>query len=78
MKVIELNRDEYLISVKKIADFKSLSFSKSALEWWDNYYSWEKFPPLCLVNDKKKHVCFYKWLLHQIKHLQNAFFGLDK
>ena len=58
MKVIELNRDEYLISVKKIADFKSLSFSKSALEWWDNYYSWEKFPPLCLINDKKKHVCY--------------------
>lgn len=58
MKVIELNRDEYLISVKKIADFKSLSFSKNALEWWDNYYSWEKFPPLCLVNDKGKHVCY--------------------
>ena len=58
MKVIELNREEYLISVKKIADFKSLSFSKSALEWWDNYYSWENFPPLCLVNDKEKHVCY--------------------
>ena len=58
MNVIELNRDEYLISVKKIADFKSLSFSKSALDWWDNYYSWEKFPPLCLINDKKKHVCY--------------------
>lgn len=58
MNVIELNRDEYLISVKKIADFKSLSFSKNALEWWDNYYSWEKFPPLCLINDKKKHVCY--------------------
>jgi hypothetical protein len=58
MNVIELNRDEYLISVKKITDFKSLSFSKNALEWWDNYYSWEKFPPLCLVNTKNKHVCY--------------------
>jgi hypothetical protein len=58
MNVIELNRDEYLISVKKIADFKSLSFSKNALEWWDNYYSWEKFPPLCLINAKNKHVCY--------------------
>ena len=58
MNVIELNRDEYLISVKKIADFKSLSFSKNALEWWDNYYSWEKFPPLCLINTKNKHVCY--------------------
>ena len=57
MNVIELNRDEYLISVKKIEDFKSLSFSKNALEWWDNYYSWEKFPPLCL-SDKKKHFCY--------------------
>lgn len=58
MKVIELNREEYLISVKKIADFKSLSFSKNALEWWDNYYSWEKFPPICLINDKNKHLCY--------------------
>lgn len=58
MKVIELNREEYLISVKKIADFKSLCFSKEALEWWDNYYSWEKFPPLCLLDDKEKHVCY--------------------
>ena len=60
MNVIELNRDEYLISVKKRADFKSLSFSKNALEWWDNYYSWEKFPPLCLINDKKNMyvICF--------------------
>ena len=58
MKIIELNRDEYLISVKKIADFKSLSFSKNALDWWDSYYSWEKFPPLCLLNNKEKHVCY--------------------
>ena len=58
MKIIELNRDEYLISVKKIADFKSLSFSKNALDGWDSYYSWEKFPPLCLLNNKEKHVCY--------------------
>ena len=57
MNVIELNREEYLESVKKIEDFKTLNFSKSALEWWDNYYSWEKFPPLCL-SDKKKHFCY--------------------
>ena len=74
MNVIELNRDEYLVSVKKIADFKSLSFSKSALEWWDNYYSWEKFPPLCLVNTKNKHVCylFYSiWLKDKINAKNN-------
>ena len=57
MKIIVLNRKEYLESVKKIEDFKTLNFSKQALEWWDNYYSWEKFPPLCLTH-KKKHFCY--------------------
>lgn len=57
MKIIELNRKEYLISVKKIEDFKTLNFSKQALEWWDNYYSWERFPPLCLTH-KKKHLSY--------------------
>ncbi|WP_455756300.1 hypothetical protein [Sulfurimonas sp.] len=51
MSFVELDRDEYLYSVKKIADFKSLKFSKQALDSWDNYYSWEKFPPLALQLD---------------------------
>lgn len=58
MRVISLNREEYLTSVKKIADYKSLCFSKEAMLWWDNYYSWEKFPPLCLINDNEKHCCY--------------------
>jgi hypothetical protein len=57
MEVIKLNREEYLTSVKKIGDFKTLEFSKSSLDWWDNYYSWENFPPLCLTHNNK-HLCY--------------------
>ena len=57
MQIIKLNRKEYLESVINIEDFKTLNFSKKALEWWDDYYSWEKFPPLCLTY-KNKHVCY--------------------
>lgn len=51
MGFVELNREEYLSSVKRIGDFNTLKFSKQALDWWDNYYSWEKSPPLALQID---------------------------
>lgn len=57
MQIIKLNRKEYLESVINIEDFKTLNFSKKALEWWDDYYSWEKFPPLCLTY-KNNHMCY--------------------
>lgn len=51
MSFVELDRDEYLESVKKIGDFDTLKFSKQALDWWDDYYSWTKFPPIALSLD---------------------------
>lgn len=51
MSFIELDRDEYLESVQKIGDFDTLKFSKHALDWWDDYYSWKKFPPIALSLD---------------------------
>lgn len=51
MSFVELDRDEYLYSVKKIGDFDTLKFSKQSLEWWDDFYSWEKFPPIALSLD---------------------------
>jgi len=51
MSFIELDRDEYLHSVKKIDDFDTLKFSKHALDWWDDYYSWKNFPPIALSLD---------------------------
>lgn len=51
MSFVELSRDEYLHSVKRIGDFATLKFSKQALDWWDNYYSWENSPPLALNLD---------------------------
>jgi hypothetical protein len=48
MEVIPLSREEYLSSIKKINNYESLKFAKQSLDWWDNYYSWIKFPPLSL------------------------------
>ncbi len=57
IKFVKYSREEYLNSVKLIKDFETLKFSKQALEWWDNYYSWEKNPPLCL-RDNNKDICY--------------------
>jgi hypothetical protein len=58
MKIIELSRDEFLQSAQSIEDYKSLTFSKHCLDWWDDYFSWTKFPPLCLINDEEDHLCY--------------------
>ncbi len=60
MDFIELDRDEYLCSVKKIGDFDTLKFSKQALDWWDDYYSWKNFPPIALsIDGINKAYLFY-------------------
>ncbi len=58
MQIIELTRNEFLESAQSIEDYKSLSFSKHCLDWWDAYFSWTKFPPLCLVDDEEEHLCY--------------------
>ncbi len=58
MQIIELTRNEFLESAQSIEDYKSLSFSKHCLDWWDAYFSWTKFPPLCLVDEEEEHVCY--------------------
>lgn len=58
MHIIELTRSEFLESAQSIEDYKSLMFSKHCLDWWDAYFSWTKFPPLCLINDDEEHLCY--------------------
>jgi hypothetical protein len=58
MKVIELSRQEFLESAQSIEDYKSLTFSKHCLDWWDAYFSWTKFPPLCLIDEEEEHMCY--------------------
>ena len=48
MEIVKLSREEYLESVRKLDNFENLKFLKNALDLWDNYYSWEKFPPIAL------------------------------
>lgn len=57
IKFVNYAREEYLESVMKIGDYNTLKFSKQALEWWDQYYSWEKNAPLCLQEDNND-VCY--------------------
>ncbi len=60
MEVVKLTRNEYLESVQKLNNFENLKFLKNALDLWDNYYSWEKFPPLALkVNNRHVTYLFY-------------------
>eukprot|EP01155_Anaeramoeba_flamelloides_P026474 Anaeramoba_flamelloidesa818378_102.p1 GENE.a818378_102~~a818378_102.p1 ORF type:complete len:212 (-),score=10.70 a818378_102:129-764(-) len=60
MHFVELTRDEYLESVRQIEDYDTLKFSKQALDWWDDYYSWIKNPPLILQDDNEdKCYLFY-------------------
>jgi hypothetical protein len=51
MNFITLTRAEFLDSVQAIEDFRSLKFAKETLDLWDNFYSWDKFKPLCLRYD---------------------------
>lgn len=48
MNTVYLSRDEYLDSVMQLQDMQNLTFLKNALDQWDNYYSWVKFPVFAL------------------------------
>lgn len=62
MELRELNRPEYFESLQSITHFESLLFSKKAMDWWDSYFSWKKFPCLCLS--------------HQGQHLSYLFYHI--
>lgn len=67
MHIIELTRQEFLESAQNIEDYKSLTFSKHCLDWWDDYFSWTKFPPLCLVDEENEHVCYLFYTISKDK-----------
>lgn len=58
MKTKNLNREQYIASVAEIQHLSSQEFAQQSLKWWDSYYSWNKFPCLCLENDKGEDVCY--------------------
>ncbi|MEJ2437463.1 MAG: hypothetical protein P8Y35_05630, partial [Sulfurovaceae bacterium] len=61
MIIVELTRAQYLLSAQKIKDFDSLQFANQAMLWWDDYYSWSRFPPLCMrENDEDICYLFYE------------------
>lgn len=52
-----LNRVQYIDSVAKIDHKQSSEFAQQAMEYWDDFYSWENSPCLCL-QDKGEDVCY--------------------
>lgn len=75
IEIVTYPRDQYLESVQKIEDFDSLKFAKQALDWWDDYYSWIKEPPLCL-KDHGQDVCYLFYSVsrnHQYMTIHNIF-----
>ena len=57
-----LSRKEYLASIQKIQDPKSIGFAKHSLRWWDRHYSWRNGGCVVLCNQEESHLCyiFYK------------------
>lgn len=52
-----LNRNEYLDSVTQMDHLESLQFAKQAMDYWDDFYSWNKSPCLCL-EEEGEDVCY--------------------
>lgn len=57
MTTKNLNREEYIQSIAHIKHAGSQRFAQQSLDWWDSYYSWNKFPCLCL-EDNGEDVCY--------------------
>ncbi len=57
MTTRNLNREQYIASVANIQHTSSQEFAQQSLDWWDSYYSWNKFPCLCL-EENGEDVCY--------------------
>lgn len=60
--LVHLDREAYIDSTAKIADIKTLNFSKMSLEWWDRHFSWKSHGCVVLSDADEQHLCyvFYK------------------
>lgn len=52
MDIKKLTKKSFLEFALNMHDMKSLQFAKESMELWDNFYSWEKYPPLCLYHNE--------------------------
>jgi len=60
MDITKLTKKSFLDFALNMNDMKSLQFAKESMDLWDNFYSWEKYPPLCLHhNDEALCYLFY-------------------
>lgn len=57
MNTTLLNRTQYLDSVTQMDHLESLQFAKQAMDYWDDFYSWNRSPCLCL-QDEGEDVCY--------------------
>ncbi|MEA2029183.1 MAG: GNAT family N-acetyltransferase [Campylobacterota bacterium] len=52
-----LNRQQYIDSTMQMSHLATLEFAKQALDWWDDYYSWERDPCLVLYEGEEA-ICY--------------------
>jgi hypothetical protein len=66
MHTKNLNREQYLHSTSTINHNQSIEFAAQALEHWDNYFSWNDLPCICL-EENGQDVCYLFYHLSKDK-----------
>ncbi|RXJ69546.1 hypothetical protein CRV08_02250 [Halarcobacter ebronensis] len=64
MNIIKLSKNSFLEYALTMTNMQSLNFAKEAMQLWDNFYSWNKFAPLCLVQGNEP-LCFLFYSISQ-------------
>lgn len=57
VRIKNLDREQYLRSIMQMEHYESIKFSKESMTWWDDFYSWDRFPCLCL-EDRGEELCY--------------------
>lgn len=66
MNIKTLTREQYLDSTSTITHIASKEFAKQALEYCDDFYSWDDYPCICL-EEQGEDVCYLFYHLSRDK-----------
>jgi len=79
--LIHLDREAYITSIAKIADTKTLNFSKMSLDWWDKYFNWKAQGCVVLADADGNHLSYVFYKIdryHQYLTIHNIFTPLTQ
>ena len=74
--LIHLDREAYIFSTSKIADIKTLNFSKMSLGWWDKHFNWKAQGCVVLSDADGEHLSYVFYKIdryHQYMTIHNIF-----